>query len=456
MRCATIVSILLTGEVDGKVLYRGAAISVEEPRTPVLTQGLIGDAAELEAASLAWLEAVAAALATPEEHVLAGDHNLGGHELALLDFDPAVADRLRQIGHLIEIPDSPDVRTALAISGSSAQARIHPFPGDADYFERVHLSAPDRSIARHRFANLVRENALATANTPALRLVEVHFGRLPSGAGGALRWTPAELRSGVARRQLGSGETVSATWDAAAADPALVKLDWHLRDPALGGPIKVCKVIDGTWEVPDGRVESLDGLIDADFQQVYLAADDAALAARLASHAAPDLGRALYVAFMEQEIVKYLRRQPIEYVKVAKRLYNRCRLTGHYQEAVWLRELFDDEPAELVQVRAQIQLLRDEGPEAAVAARLHGALDAFARALAPDDPGIVTIRECRDLLLDCLADDGVPRALALLEAATTEAAGRIFERKLRTHPAVASLLAEIEAKVDGGVREAAP
>jgi hypothetical protein len=409
------------------------------------------DGTELQAASVAWLEAVASALATPEEHVLADDQDVGGHELALLDFDPASAERLRRIGRLIEISDAPDVHTALAISGSSAQARIHPFPEDADFFERVHLSAPDRTIASHRFAELVRENALATAGVPDLRLVGVHFGRPPFGAGAALRWSPAELRAGVVHRPTADGQTVAVTWDSVAADPAFVKLDWHLLDPALGGPIKVCKVIDGTWEGPDGRIESLDGLIDADFQEVYLAAEDAALAARLASHAAPDLGRALYVAFMEQEIVKYLRRKPVDYVKLAKRLYNRCRLTGHYQEAVWLRELFDDEPTGFMRIRAQVDLLRDELPDATVASRLNEVLDAFAEALEQGDPGRATVRECRNLLTR-LVDDAVPQVLMRLEAAAIEAAGRVFEVKLREHPSVGSLLSEIEAKVAAGPR----
>ena len=404
-----------------------------------------------QVASKAWLEAVAAALATPEEHVLAGDQDLGGHELALLDFDPASAERLRRIGRLIEIPDTREVRTALAISGSSAQARIHSFAGDADFFERVHLSAPDRTAAECRFAELVRENALVTADVPGLRLIEIQFGRPPFGGGAALRWTPAELRSGVAQRPISDGRSVNVTWESAASDPAFVKLDWHLLDPLLGGPIKVCKVIDGTWEGPDGRIESLDGLIDADFQEVYLAADDAALAARLASHAAPDLGRALYVAFMEQEIVKYLRRRPVDYVKIAKRLYNRCRLTGHYQEAVWLRELFDDEPTGLMRVRAQVELLRDETPDATVAARLHEAIESLAEALAPGDPGRGTVRSCRDLLAGS-DDNAVPLALALLESATIESAGRIVEGRLRAHPAVASLLVEIEAKADARLR----
>ena len=82
-----------------------------------------GVAVDSEAA-LSWLRGVAEAAATPDEFAVAADHGLGGHELALLDFEPATAERLRQIGSLIAAPPVPGVRTALAISGSAAQGRI--------------------------------------------------------------------------------------------------------------------------------------------------------------------------------------------------------------------------------------------------------------------------------------------------------------------------------------------
>ncbi len=48
----------------------------------------------------------------------------------------------RKIGKLVEFEDIPGmVETALALSGSAAQSKIQTFPGDADYFERVNITA---------------------------------------------------------------------------------------------------------------------------------------------------------------------------------------------------------------------------------------------------------------------------------------------------------------------------
>jgi hypothetical protein len=403
--------------------------------------------AEIDAASAAWLEAVAAALATPEEHVLSPELDLGGHELALLDFDPADLDRLRRIGRLIEIPDEPDVSTALAISGSSAQARIHPFPADADFFERVHILAPDRARAVARFAELVRANALATIERPELGLDEICFGRSPWAPGQPLRWTAPAVRAGFIGGPGEAGGAEQVTWESAAADPGFVKLDWWLLEPDLGGPAKVSKVIDATWEGSDGRIESLDGLIDGGFQEVYLSAGDASLAAQLVRHAAPDLGRAVYLAFMDQEIAKYLRLEPPDYVKVAKRLYNRCRLTGHYQEALWLRRLFEQETAGLVQLRTAIHLAiyqRAIDP-IGLPAHLRTLVERFRPALETGG--------CLDAARRCLDLPPATAAVELIEAITcldrelAAALARLFGDGLRANPSVAALLQQVEQAV---------
>src|SRR5262245_23606716 len=78
-----------------------------------------------------WLRAVADASATPGEYARSLDGQFGGHELALIDFDPDAASRLREIGRLIATPTVGDVTSALAIAGSAAQGRIQPFPADA-------------------------------------------------------------------------------------------------------------------------------------------------------------------------------------------------------------------------------------------------------------------------------------------------------------------------------------
>ena len=74
-----------------------------------------------EEEAIQWLTAVIAA----EQHDGATeiDHERGvfGHRVVLLDFDPADLDRVRRVAAIVEIEDRPNVETAIALSGSSAQ-----------------------------------------------------------------------------------------------------------------------------------------------------------------------------------------------------------------------------------------------------------------------------------------------------------------------------------------------
>jgi hypothetical protein len=74
-------------------------------------------------------------------------------------------------------------------------------------------------------------------------------------------------------------------------------------------------------------------------------------------HASPD---ALdeYVFQLEKEVNKYLTKD-INYGKAAKRMYNVFRLTGRYEEAAYLRELFDEPTTMLYQVWSLIRTIDD-------------------------------------------------------------------------------------------------
>jgi hypothetical protein len=64
---------------------------------------------------------------------------------------------------------------------------------------------------------------------------------------------------------------------------------------------------------------------------------------------------------LEKEIAKYSHGDHANYGKVAKRLYNVFRLTGRYEEAAYVRELFDEPAALLYQVSALLDGLVDLG-----------------------------------------------------------------------------------------------
>jgi hypothetical protein len=63
-----------------------------------------------------------------------------------------------------------------------------------------------------------------------------------------------------------------------------------------------------------------------------------------------------YLTQLEKEVNKYLTKD-INYGKAAKRMYNVFRLTGRYEEAAFLRELFDEPTSMLYQVWALIRTM---------------------------------------------------------------------------------------------------
>jgi hypothetical protein len=76
---------------------------------------------------------------------------------------------------------------------------------------------------------------------------------------------------------------------------------------------------------------------------------------KLAQHVSSD---ALdeYVGQLEKEVNKYLTKD-LNYGKAAKRMYNIFRLNGHYEEAAFIRELFDEPASMLYQVWSLIRTM---------------------------------------------------------------------------------------------------
>ena len=114
-------------------------------------------------------------------------------------------------------------------------------------------------------------------------------------------------------------------------------------------------MLDVTWEAPDGTITPLDGYLDPYFQEVYLEAESIPIFSKLSQHVSAN---ALddYVAQLENEVNKYLTKD-INYGKAAKRMYNIFRLTGRYEEAAFVRELFDEPTSMLYQVWALMRTM---------------------------------------------------------------------------------------------------
>jgi len=290
-----------------------------------------------------------------------------GHKISMLDFSDKELEYFKRIGRIVEFDDIPgQVETALALSGSSAQSKIQSYPGDCDYFERINIIAPTREEACSILARIMLEKTLGTLQGPNYQLIEVKFGSYPldivigdqkNRAGTPIAWRPDQLKAGKIEGFTPEGSALTVTWQEVSSDPGWCKLDWVVADPIRKQLANASNMLDVTWEAPDGKITPLDGYLDPYFQEIYLEAASVPIFSKLAQHVS---GNALdeYVSALEREIKKYLTKD-INYGKVAKRMYNIFRLTGRYEEASFLRELFDEPATMLYQVWSLIRTIDD-------------------------------------------------------------------------------------------------
>jgi hypothetical protein len=320
-----------------------------------------------EEEALQWLAAVASIKATDSDIMIDERSGVFGHKVSMLDFSPGDLAHFREVGRLVEFQDQPGVvETALALSGSAAQSKIQTFPGDADYFERVNILAPTQAEACQILAETMREKALSTEKGPGYQLIEVKFGSYPMDvirggreqkAGSPVTWSAREVRDGQFEVTLPDGSPATLTWEQVSDKPGWCKLDWVIADHTRGQLANASNMLDVTWEAPDGTITPLDGFLDPYFQEIYLEAESIPIFSKLARHVSAD-ALENYVAQLEKEVNKYLTKD-INYGKAAKRMYNVFRLTGRYEEAVFLRELFDEPTTMLYQVWSLIRTIDD-------------------------------------------------------------------------------------------------
>ena len=71
------------------------------------------------------------------------------------------------------------VRSAMALAGSAAQSKFQLFPGDCDFFERVHITAPTREDAIEVLALTMVEVVARTFTNTHLQFQEMKLGLYP-------------------------------------------------------------------------------------------------------------------------------------------------------------------------------------------------------------------------------------------------------------------------------------
>jgi len=296
------------------------------------------------------------------------DTGVFGHKVSMLDFDPKDLERFRTIGRIVEFDDVPGVvETALALSGSAAQSKVQTHPGDCDYFERVNIIAPTRAEACQILSQIMREKTINSRSGDNFQLVELKFGSYPQDVirdehsyhkGSPISWSPDDVVAGQIEVSDLEGNSLTITWDSVTDDPGWCKLDWVIGDPVRRQLANASNMLDVTWEAPDGTITPLDGYLDGYFQEIYLDAESAPIFSKLVKQVSTDVMDD-YVTQLEKEVKKYFKPDNPNYGKAAKRLYNIFRLNGQYEEAAFLRELFDEPAALLYQVHALVRTVKD-------------------------------------------------------------------------------------------------
>jgi len=280
-----------------------------------------------------------------------------GSQIALADFNQADLDYFRHLAQRVRLVRHPNVESAIAIAGSSAQGKIQLFPGDADFFERVNLKAPDLAAARALLRDLLRLTALRALAEADIVLIEANFGVYPwpathggaaHAAGDSILWHPDEVLAGEIEVSDEHGAARLLRWDEVEAGLGWSYVGWIVADPDAGRIALASNMLDATWEAPSGEIIPLDGSLDAFFQEIYLEPEALPVFTKIARHLDP-AGAQAYAAAMRGQVNYYVHVDP-SYCKATKRLYNLFRLTDELEAAAYLRELFDEPGALLYQV----------------------------------------------------------------------------------------------------------
>ena len=310
----------------------------------------------------------------------------------------------------------------------------------------------------------MRKKGLSTMKGENYQLIEVKFGNYPytlivggqtRSAGIPISWTPAEIEAGEISGFLADGTPVAVSWKEASVDPGWCKLDWVIAYPQRRELANASNMLDVTWEAPDGTITPLDGYLDPYFQEVYLEAESVPIFSKLAQHVSSD-AMDDYVAQLEKEVHKYVSHEPYNYGKAAKRMYNIFRLTGRYEEAAFLRELFDEPAAMLYQVWSLIRTIDDccnpESPidQVQMLAQADELIIAVIDALEGEQETEIVRQLLR--LRDCLTRQEANHELtAEAEAARAQViniVNNFFYEKMTALPRINTYITEMRAELD--------
>jgi hypothetical protein len=158
-----------------------------------------------------------------------------------------------------------------------------------------------------------------------------------------------------------------------------------------------------------------------------------------------------YVDQLKGEVKKYVTKD-INYGKAAKRMYNIFRLTGNYNEAAYIRELFDEPTTMLYQVWSLIRTIEDSfHPDSAVDQEtLLGQADELILAVTEVLEGVKEVEIVRLLLRlrDVLGEDAKKGELspqaAAARAEVINIVNNFFHEKLTGVPTIKKFIEDLQ------------
>jgi hypothetical protein len=406
-----------------------------------------------------WMVAVSAADRGGDRTAVNDQVGVFGDRVSLLDFDPDDLDNFRSMVPRVRLESDSRIETAIAIAGSAAQGKIQLFPGDNDFFERVHIHADSRQQAEGIFRSAFRTTALRAATEPDIVLLDANLGiyREPVVRQGKLlrpgykiEWTTPELLAGRVDVELPDGSSRAFAWDDTPVEGFLY-LYWIVADRQRQRIAIASNIFDVSWEGPDGVIHSFDGSIDPLIQEIYLEPGALPLVERLQRLVRPG-AREAYQRAMREEVHYYLGDE-VSYGKVAKRLYNLFRVTDELEAAAYVRELFDEPSAGLYQVSGLLEaadaaFYPDSGIDREVVLRQ---LDVLAVTLADATSGedearlLASVGQLRVAVLGAdTAADQWATSLARVRSEAAALVNEFFRLRLLAHPAVSQTLLTLQ------------
>lgn len=372
------------------------------------------------------------------------DEGVFGLASVIRDFDDADLARLRRLADAVRTAPADDVDAAIALAGSAAQSEFQLFPADCDFFERVHIRADSQDAALDRLVDTMLDTVSRLFTHDHLEFVEAKLGL---HEGKPIDWTLHDLDARVITLRNSDGSESTIGLYEAARDPGFVKQDWFFADDERHRLIPVSKVIDATWEAPDGRIVALDGVLDSFYQEVYLDPETRPHVERLIDKVQPD-GLEQYIAQLEGEVRKCMQPGKENYGKVAKRLYNIFRVTHHFDAAAHVRGLFDDPPARLYTASSSLKALtstlgRRRLDERAVVGQIEELRDILRACYEGDD--VDELVELAGRLREMERDDRAAAAARIDDSCGLQVSA-YFEEALRVHDDVRAYLDELASR----------